>query len=158
MAVIRFTERPRFRNPWAEFERIRQGFDELSRSMRTGETPYADATVYPPLNMYENTENLIITAELPGIAPGDLDISIEAETLTLQGKRQHSQDDEQLSYHRREIGRGSFSRAIALPTKIDSDNITAKLADGILTVTLAKAAEVKPRKISVITEGEGGRS
>jgi len=152
MAVIRFTEGPRFRNPWAEFERIRQGFDQLSRSMLSSEAPYTNATVYPPINMYEDAEQLIIKAELPGISPDDMDISIEGETLTLQGKRQRRQDDEQLSYHRREIALGSFSRAIALPTKIDSDHISAKLANGILTITLAKAAEVKPRKISVITE------
>ncbi len=152
MAVIRFAERPRFRNPWSEFERMRQGFDELTRNFLSGEVPFSSATVYPPLNMYEDTEKLIIKAELPGVAPSDMDISLEGETLTFQGKRECRHDDDKVSYHRREIARGSFSRAIALPTKIDPESIVAKLANGILTITLAKAAEVKPRKITVVSE------
>ncbi|HDK43582.1 MAG TPA: Hsp20/alpha crystallin family protein, partial [Desulfobacteraceae bacterium] len=68
MAVIRFTERPRFRNPWSEFERMRRGFDEFSRNFLSGEAPFSSATVYPPLNMYEDAEKLIIKAELPGVA------------------------------------------------------------------------------------------
>lgn len=152
MAVIRFAERPRFRNPWSEFERIRRGFDELSRNFLSGEVPFSSATVYPPLNMYEDAEQLIIKAELPGVAASDMDISLEGDTLTLQGRRDPLPYDDKVSYHRREITRGSFSRAIALPTKIDQESIVAKLANGILTITLAKAADVKPRKITVVTE------
>ncbi len=152
MAVIRFAERPRFRNPWSEFERMRRGFDELSRNFISGEVPFSSATVYPPLNMYEDNEKLVIKAELPGVASSDMDISLEGDTLTLQGRRNPRHDDDKVSYHRREIARGSFSRAISLPTTIDPESIAAKLANGILTITLAKAAEVKPRKITVVTE------
>ncbi len=152
MAVIRFAEQPRFRNPWSEFERMRRGFDELSQHFLRGDVPFSSATVYPPLNLYENSEKLIIKAELPGVAASDLDISLEGDTLTLQGRREPRHDDDKVSYHRREIAYGNFSRAIALPTKIDPESIVAKLANGILTITLDKAAEVKPRKITVVTE------
>nr|WP_320012831.1 Hsp20/alpha crystallin family protein [uncultured Desulfobulbus sp.] len=148
MAFIRFVDRPTFRNPWAEFERIRQGLDELSRSY--GEKAQSQpANVYPPLNMYEEPDRLLITAELPGVAVEDLGLSIDGDTLSLQGKRDNRQSQPGISYHRREIESGSFSRAIALPVKVDSDRVAAKLNNGVLTITLMKASEVTPRQIKV---------
>jgi len=152
MALIRFTEQPRFMNPWAEFERIRQGLDALSRNMLGEGRVAMPATVFPPLNIYETKEELIIKAELPGVKAEDLDISLEGDTLTLQGQRKRTDEGEKTSYHRREIEAGSFSRALTLPTKVDLDKMTAKLVDGILTITLQKADEVKPRHIEISTE------
>ncbi len=152
MALIRFAERPVFRNPWAEFERIRQGLDELSRNLVSEGKAHMHATVYPPLNMYETKDALILKAELPGVHPDDLEISLEGDTLTLQGQRLRNVDDKATSYHRREIATGNFSRALALPTKVDLDNMKATLVDGILTITLQKADEVKPRQIKISME------
>jgi len=152
MALIRFTERPHFRNPWAEFERIRRGLDELSQNLSGEGKTQMGATVYPPLIMYENKNSLIIKAELPGIQVEDLDVSIEGDTLTLQGKRNPQQEEGNTSYHRREIKTGNFSRAIALPTRVDLDKVSAKLVDGILTLTLSKREEFKPRQINITTE------
>ena len=152
MAFIRFTERPAFRNPWAEFERIRQGLDELSRSyVEKGKGPNR-ANVYPALNIYEEADRLLITAELPGVKAADLDLSIEGETLTIQGKRDRRQNESGASYHRREIESGSFSRAIALPIKVETEHVGAKLTNGILTITLLKASAVTPRQIKVSAE------
>ncbi|MDO5674341.1 MAG: Hsp20/alpha crystallin family protein [bacterium] len=152
MAFIRFTDRPAFRNPWVEFERIRQGLDELSRSYAEKGKAQIRANVYPPLNIYEETDRMVVTAEIPGVKPEDLDISLEGETLSIQGKRDSRQDDFTISYHRREIESGSFSRALALPVKVDVERISAKLTNGILTVTLMKAAEATPRQIPVSAE------
>jgi len=151
MAIIRFTERPGFRNPWAEFERIRQGFDQLSRNFAGRDVQYGDANVFPPLNIFEDRESLIVKAEIAGVNSQNLEISLEGETLTIQGIRKKS-NNETLSYHRREIERGNFSRAISLPVKVDPDTVSAKLKNGILTVTINKAAEVKPRQVNVTTE------
>ena len=153
MTLIRFAEQPHFRNPWAEFERIRRGLDELSQTLINEGRSRMHATVFPPLNIVETKDALIIRAELPGVATDDLDIAVEGDTLTLQGKRERIQEDgDKVSYHRREIATGSFSRAIALPVKVDLDKMSAKLVDGILTITLQKAEEVKPRQISISTE------
>jgi len=152
MALIRFTERPHFRNPWAEFERIRAGLDELSQNLVKEGKMHMDPTVFPPLNIYESGDALIIKAELPGFQAEDLDISIEGDTLTLQGTRKRDQENKNASYHRREIETGNFSRAIALPARIDLDKVTAKLADGILSLTLHKADVVKPKQINITTE------
>ena len=149
MAFIRFVDRPTFRNPWAEFERIRQGLDELSRSYGDKGKTQGRANVYPPLNIYEEPDRLIVTAELPGVNVAELDLSIEGETLTLQGKRDNRQSEPGISYHRREIESGSFSRAIALPAKVDAERVAAKLTNGVLTITLMKATEGTPRQIKV---------
>ncbi len=151
MAFIRFAERPAFRNPWAEFERIRQGLDELSRSY--GDKGKAGrANVYPALNVYEEADRLIITAELPGVRIQDLELSLEGETLTIQGKRDARKAEPGVSYHRREIEAGSFSRAVTLPIKVDAEKVGARLTNGVLTVTLLKASEATPRQIKVSAE------
>ena len=151
MAIIRFTERPGFRNPWAEFERIRQGFNQLSRNFVSRDDQYGDANVFPPLNIFEEKNSLIVKAEIPGVGVQDIEVSLEGETLTLQGTRKKN-DDDRLSFHRREIERGNFSRAVSLPIKVDPDSVSAKLKNGILTVTISKADEVKPRQVSITTE------
>jgi HSP20 family protein len=152
MAFIRFADRPTFRNPWAEFERIRQGLDELSRTYVEKGKAQDRANVFPALNIYEEPDQLLITAELPGIKATDLDLFIEGETLTIQGKRPSRGNEAGVSYHRREIESGSFSRAVTLPVKVDTDAIGAKLANGILTITLIKASAVTPRQIKVTAE------
>lgn len=152
MAFVRFTDRPAFRNPWAEFERIRHGLDELSRSYADTGRVQGRANVYPPLNIYEEADKLVITAELPGVKTSDIDLSLEGETLTIQGKRERRQTEPGVSYHRREIESGGFSRAIALPSKVNPDQISARLTNGILTIALPKASAVTPRQIKVTAE------
>lgn len=152
MAFIRFAERPAFRNPWAEFERIRQGLDELSRTYVEKGKGQTRANVYPALNIYEEADKLLITAELPGVKAEDLDLSIEGETLTIQGKRERGQNQPGVSYHRREIESGSFSRAVTLPVKVDAERVGARLSNGILTITLMKASALTPRQIHVTAE------
>ena len=151
MAIIRFTERPNFMNPWAEFDRIRRGFDQFSRNFIDDDARYGRATVFPPLNMYEEKEQLVVKAEIPGVKTEDLDISLEGETLTLKGTRIQHKPEEKKSFHRREIERGTFSRAVSLPTRVDPDKVSARLENGILTITISKAAETKPRQVKVLS-------
>ena len=149
MAFIHFTDQSALRNPWLEFERIRQGFDEFLRSYTDKERVARCANVYPALNIFEDADKMVITAEMPGGKPEDLDISLEGDTLTLQGKREGRSEEGLLSWHRREIETGSFSRALSLPVQVDADRISAKLANGVLTLTLMKSAAAKPRQIQV---------
>lgn len=154
MAIIRFGDWPE-KNPWTEFERIRQGLDRLSRGYYAGESPFGGPTVFPALNVYEQHDALIVKAELPGVDAQDLAVSIEGDTLTIKGKREVKHAGEKLSYHRHEIESGNFSRAINLPIKVDPEKVTARLTNGILTIAMEKAAEVRPRQVNVITEQEG---
>ena len=152
MAFIRFSERPAFRNPWVEFERIRQGLDELSRSYMGRPRGRQHAGVFPALNIREEADRLVVSAELPGVKAEDLEIALEGETLSIQGRRAERRDEGNPSYHRREIQCGSFSRALSLPVQVDAERIDAKLADGLLTIILMKAAAATPRRIRVNAE------
>ncbi len=149
MAIIRFSDRPFWRHPWDDLEKVRNEMDKMFRGV-SAEMPWIPrATVYPALNVSEDEDNIYVRAEIPGVKPEDLDISIEGETLTLKGERQEQTPDKKFSYHRHEIETGRFSRALALPTRIDSEKIEASYRNGIIKITLPKAAEVKPKKIGV---------
>ena len=149
MAIIRFSDRPFFRSPWSEFERMRRDMDVLLQSL-SGESGRSEAMVYPLLNIFEDKENIYVHGEVPGVMPKDLDVSVEGETLIIKGERKPCMaEDENPSWHRREIQCGTFSRAITLPTKVNTDKVEAKVVDGILSVTIAKAEEVKPRQVEI---------
>lgn len=149
MAIIRFGDRPFFRNPWIEFERMRREMDQLARGIVAGGTCVESATVYPALMIYETKDALHVEAEIPGVTPEDLEISVEGDTLSIKGERHPSTAEEKPSYHRREIEYGRFNRSINLPTRILAEKVTAKAADGILTITLPKVEEVKPKTVKV---------
>ena len=108
--------------------------------------------MFPALNVYEDKDILTIKAELPGVEAEHLDISFEGDTLTIKGKREPYHNGEKISYHRREIETGNFSRAVTLPIKINPDTLAAKLQNGVLVITMEKAASVKPRQVNVVTE------
>lgn len=149
MAIIRFGDRPFFRNPWIEFERMRREMDQLARGIVNEEWGGEPPNVYPALVVSETKDDLVVEAEIPGVAPEDLEISVEGDTLTIKGERRPLVVEEKISYHRQEIEYGRFNRAISLPTRINSENVTAKTADGILRITLPKVEEVKPKTIRV---------
>ncbi len=150
MAIIRFSDRPSFRNPWSEFERMRHDMDALLRSM-SGEAGVTGegGTVYPPLNIFEDGDNIYVHGEIPGVEAEDLDVSVEGDTLLIKGERKARAHGEKVSYHRREIQFGTFSRAITLPTRVNLDRVAARSVDGILFITLPKAEDVKPRQVAV---------
>lgn len=149
MAIVRFGDRPYYRNPWAEFEKMRREMDFLSKRMQGGGPNPEHANVYPALLISEDENAIYVEAEVAGVRPEDAEISIEGETLTIKGERKAPVLEEKVSYHRREVEYGTFNRAVTLPTRINVEKITARSVDGILYITLPKAEEVKPKKISV---------
>ncbi len=106
-------------------------------------------STFPALNMWEEDEKFVVEAELPGLELDALEILVSGDNqLTLKGERKQP-EVEGGAWHRQERGFGSFSRTLQLPEDVDPDQVTAELKDGVLTVTLPKSAEVKPRKIEV---------
>lgn len=147
MAIIRFSDKPFFRNPWAEFEKMRRDMDNMMQGI-AADTGAGGGDIFPPLNISEDNDNIYVRAEVPGINPAAFNISVEGNTLIIKGERACA-TDRKASYHRREIECGQFSRAVTLPTKVDVEKVDAEGADGILTIILPKAAEAKPRQITV---------
>lgn len=104
---------------------------------------------FPLINGWVNDESLIITAELPGVDPDQIDISILDENLTLSGSRDNEELSEGLEYIRRERNNGKFSRTIELPFRVDVDEVKAEFQNGVLRIELPRLPEEKPRKVNV---------
>ena len=105
--------------------------------------------VFPATNVSESDESLLIRAELPGVRPDDLEVTVEGNTLTLAGKRDTLAGSEDVSFHRREREWGTFRRSLTIPVRVESDKVEARFVDGILTVELPKAAAARPKQITV---------
>ena len=105
---------------------------------------------YPKINLRDDDENVYVEALLPGVDPDQIEMNILGNTLTLAGERAAADlGDEKCTWHRRERGIGKFMRTIELPVEIVADKVKAECRNGLLRVTMPKAAEAKPKKISV---------
>ena len=103
----------------------------------------------PAVDMYQTEDDVIVKTAIPGIKPEDVQISVTGDTLTIKGETKEDSDDKQKAYHIREQRWGSFERTLTLPTDVKADKAQAEFENGILTITLPKAEEVKPKTISV---------
>jgi HSP20 family protein len=103
----------------------------------------------PAIDIYETKDDLVVTAELPGVKEKDINLSIVGDMLSLRGQRlvDHQVEDE--NYHRIERWSGSFERHIQLPIPVQTDKVRASYRDGVLEIRLPKIEEVKPREIKI---------
>jgi HSP20 family protein len=106
---------------------------------------------FPPVNILAHEAGLVVTAELPGVAPADLEISAIRDGLTIRGTLPEPEAEEGRTWHRRERRSGSFSRTIQLPYAIDAESVDATCRDGVLRIALARPEQDKPRRIPVQT-------
>jgi HSP20 family protein len=102
--------------------------------------------------MYEDKDNVIIEAQLAGIDPEKVDISIENNILCIKGESEKTSEVDDKNYYRKEIRRGSFYRSIPLPAKVDGDKASAVNEDGILKVSIPKVIELKPKTIKITSK------
>ena len=123
-------------------------FEESVIRPRTALAPFF-GTGGLALDMYETDAALVVTADLPGVKPADLDISITGAVLTIKGESKVETEVKRESYHRQERRYGAYSRSVALPTPVNADQAEAKFKDGVLTLTIPKAEEAKPKVIKV---------
>ena len=103
----------------------------------------------PAVDVFEKADKFVVKAELPGMKEEDVDISVVGDTLTIKGERKAETEVKDEDYYCCERSYGSFSRSIGLPSTVDAKKIEASFEDGVLEVSLPKAPEVKPKKISV---------
>jgi HSP20 family protein len=99
--------------------------------------------------VYDAGDGYVLSAQLPGLSPTDIELTITGETLTMRGERKRSEGVKDESYRRQERPIGRWSRTITLPDRVDSAQVSATFTNGILTVTLLKAESAKPRHIAV---------
>lgn len=136
---------------WEPFREARRMHDMLDRMMdRSLVDPFwsgVEGTL--PLDMYQTDDEIVVKASAPGLTPEDIDISVTGETLTIRGELKSEEVQENVRYHIRERRVESFSRSVSLPTMVKAEQAKAEFENGILTLTLPKIEEVKPKTISV---------
>ncbi len=116
----------------------------LPRHNRWGAAPE-----YPAMNVWTDENNAILTAELPGVKPEEIDISVENQLLTLRGGRHRQEPEDGMTYHRRERRFGPFNRSFRLPFRVEPESVEASFENGVLNVVLPRAEADLPRKIAV---------
>ena len=108
------------------------------------------STWTPSVDIYENENELVLSAEAPGIEDKDIEIKIENNTLSIQGERKIEKETKEENYHRIERSYGSFYRSFTLPTNVNQDNIKAEYDNGVLRISMPKKPELQPKKVKVL--------
>jgi HSP20 family protein len=104
---------------------------------------------FPAMNVWQGDEGVVVTAEIPGVLPENIEITVSGDILTVSGNRDDEQLPENARYNRRERGHGEFSRKLKLQYHVDSESVVATFTNGILQIELPRLPEEKPRKIEV---------
>jgi HSP20 family protein len=139
---------PRELMPWSPFREISSLHDTIDRIFEDGFAPMRiglPTVSFPAVNIHETDKEVIIQADVPGIKEDELEIEVGEDSLTLKGERKTEKEVKEKDYFRREFSYGTFSRTVALPALVKSDNAQAELKDGTLTVSIPKIEEEKPK-------------
>lgn len=131
-------------DPFLEMRRMQQELNQRLAGLTT-----AAIEEFPPVNLWVGENSVAVTAELPGIASEDVDLTVRENTLTIRGERKPEPDDEKFVWHRRERAHGSFSRTLQLPFRVDPDQVEARFADGVLEIELHRPEADRPKKIAI---------
>jgi len=135
----------RYRDP---FERLQR---ELEGMLEGAFATEGASALYPPVNLFDAGAEYVVKAELPGVEPGNIELTVQDHTLVVRGERRVGEAVQNAAYHRRERAEGQFRRVVRLPGPTEGDP-QARFRDGVLTVHLPKASEVRPRRVTVQPE------
>jgi HSP20 family protein len=153
MSIVRW-------EPFREMTSLRDAMDRLFEDSFVRAPRLWSATQqWPlPLNMYQTDKDVVVKAAIPGLKPEEVDISITDDTLTIKGEHKEEKEAKEEDYFYKEHRYGAFNRSVLIPVKVKSEKAEAVFEDGVLTLTLPKVEESKPRQIKVkarqITEGK----
>ena len=135
--------------PAREMMTLREAMDRLFDDAFTRPLSLRDGWSAPAIDMYQTDDEIIVKAALPGFKPDEVQINITGEVLTLKGEVKQQEEKKERAWHMREQRWGTFERSVILPTDVVSDKAKAEFENGILTITLPKAEEVKPKVINI---------
>lgn len=133
----------RYLDPWREFERMNRALSRMSE---------LQGCEFPATNVWVGEDNAVVTTEIAGIDPADIDISVQGKSVTLRGSRKPEELAEDSAYHRRERWHGTFSKTLDMPFAVEADKVEARFSNGVLYIALPRAEADKPRKIGVKCE------
>ena len=129
--------------------RLNSIFHDFARPTGSESETLASGSFVPAVDIYEDTQHIVLKLEIPGIREEDLDIRVENQTLTVRGERKFEAEENEENFHRIERRFGSFVRSFTLPQTVDTESIQATYDNGVLKISIAKKAEAKPKQIKV---------
>jgi HSP20 family protein len=135
------------RDPFATLAAVQRAMDSVMGGDWLG-TRTAGGGAYPPVNVFNEGEDFVVVAELPGVRKEDLDVQVRGDTLRIKGKKTVGYEP-QASVHRREREAGEFDRTLTLPAQLDAAKVAAEYRDGVLTVRLPRAESERPRSVAI---------
>ncbi len=142
MALVRY-------EPWSMLDQLRREVDRLFETRLPGEESAVVSDWVPAVDIKEDADRFVIRADVPGVDPKDIDVSMENGVLTIKGEKESETKEEREGYKRIERSRGSFLRRFTLPETADPERIEASSRNGVLEIVIPKLAQVQPRKIEV---------
>jgi len=149
--VVRYNDRW---DPFRDLVSIQGELNRLfGRTYGAGELGSSGSSWMPALDVREQKDRFVVTVELAGVEPDDVDISVEDSTLSIRGERRFYEETDEEEFHRVERRYGEFSRTLSLPQTADPNGIEASFDKGVLTLTVPKAEQAKPKKISIKATG-----
>jgi HSP20 family protein len=129
--------------------RLNSIFQDFARPASEMNESLAAGNFVPAVDVYEDHQKLVLKLEVPGIKQEDLDIRVENQTLTVRGERKLEAEEKEENFHRIERRYGTFVRSFTLPLSIDTDSVSAKYENGVLSIGLAKKEAAKPRQVKI---------
>lgn len=141
-------------NRWTEMDPFREALSMEQEMRRLLDGFVQSGARFPAVNVWSNADQVVVVAELPGVGPEQVGVTVEGEWMTLRGERPVPAAGEG-EFHRRERPSGAFTRSIRLPFEVEADQVTASARHGVLTVRLPRREATKPRKIKVQMETGG---
>jgi HSP20 family protein len=147
MAIVRW-------QPFSELVSLREAMDRLFEDsfVRPSLPAVFGEATWAPVDMYQTDKDVVVKASLPGVKPEEVDISITGDVLTIKGEHKEEQEVKEKNYFRKELRYGTFSRSLQLPVAVETGKAEAIFENGVLTLTLPKSEEAKPKQIKVKTK------
>ena len=131
------------------FRELATLFENFAEGTTTGKDQLMAGTFVPPVDVYEDVHKLVLKLVIPGVNESDLDVRLENNVLTVKGERKFEKEEKEENFHRIERRYGSFERTFRLPNFVDGEKAEANYDKGILSVTVAKRPEAKPKQIKI---------
>jgi HSP20 family protein len=141
-----------FRSPLADVAVLQNRLNSIFNDFALPEgeqDSLAMGNFIPPVDVYEDAQQMVLKLEVPGIKQEDLDVHVENQTLTVKGERKFEKDEKEENFHRIERRYGSFTRSFTLPQTVDTGAVKASYDAGVLTISLAKKEAAKPKQVKV---------
>jgi HSP20 family protein len=138
-------------NPFHDMTLLQHQMNRLFESSLQGWPGESDGVSnwMPPADIYETDGDLVVMTDLPGVDPKQIEVRVENNVLTVRGERRFEQKSEKENFHRVERSYGTFARSFTLSTSVDADKIRANYKDGVLSISLPKAEQAKPKRIQI---------